>query len=71
MGMKSKRARQLLDARKKEIEIKRNQREAKEANESWQQRQDSTPGAMMMVSTKILQKIVNQFCCPDCNRTGE
>ena len=72
--MRSKRSQQLLNARNNKIEIERQKEETRKIEENqhkWKEKQDSTPDAMMMVSTKNMQNIVNQLSCRDCDQTGE
>ena len=71
MGLRSKKSQQLLQARNKALEANRSKREEQEKTELWKEKQDSTPDAMMMVSTRNMQNIVNQLSCKDCNQTGE
>ena len=73
--MRSKRSQQLLNARKNEIEIKRQKRETRhteeEKSKSWKDKQQNAPKATMMMTTTNFQEIVNQFACTGCGTTGK
>ena len=75
--VKSKRTQQLQAARNKITENQRKKKNEDELratdireNEEWRIQQECAPKAMMMVETKKLQDLVNNYDCRKCGRTG-
>ena len=75
--VKSKRTQQLQAARNKITENQRKKKNEDELratdireNEEWRIQQECVPKAMMMVETKKLQDLVNNYDCRKCGRTG-
>ena len=75
--VKSKRALHLQAARNKKTESQREKNNEDELratkireNEEWKIQQECAPRAMMMVETKKLQDLVNNYDCRKCGQTG-
>ena len=75
--VKSKRTQQLQAARNIITENQRKKKNEDELratdireNEEWRIQQECAPKAMMMVETKKLQDLVNNYDCRKCGRTG-
>ena len=75
MPARSKQHQQRIDAKNKYLEKLREEKEAKELEitqkEEWHTKQKLIPKAMVMMETKIIQDIVNQFDCPKCGQKGK